>query len=157
MTIKRHFLKADVARNIRVILDSYEIEHTLDGKIEVFETTEFSLILLDGTPIALYINETPFFTVRGAMALKPRKHIVTVDMGAVKFIRNGADVMSPGVVGADESIRPGDLVVVIEERYKKPLGVGTALMSGTEMVKSTRGKAVKIAHHVGDAIWNLSL
>jgi len=156
MTVKRHFLKADVARKIRVLLNSYDIEHTLDGKIEVFETTEFSLILLDGTPVALCINETPFFTVRGAMELKPRKHIVTVDMGAVKFIRNGADVMSPGVVGADKSIRPGDLVVVIEERYKKPLGVGTALMSGTEMVQSTKGKAVKIAHHVGDAIWNLS-
>jgi PUA domain protein len=156
MTIKRHFLKADVARNIRDILNSYDIESTLDGKIEVFETMEFSLILLDGTPIALCINETPFFTVRGAMELKPRKHIVTVDMGAVKFIRNGADVMSPGIVGADESIRPGDLVVVIEERYKKPLGVGTALISGTEMVHSAKGKAVKIAHHVGDAIWNLS-
>ncbi len=154
---RRHFLKAEAARKVLAALSSYDTEHTLRGTLEVVEAARFSLIALNGTAIALYIDGKPFFTVRGALELKPRKHLVTVDMGAVKFIRNGADVMSPGIVAADESIEPSDPVVIIEERHKKPLGVGTALMSGVEMVQSTKGKAVKMVHHVGDAIWELTL
>ncbi len=158
MTIKRrHFLKADAARQILTALTSYDTERTLTGTLEAIDTDRFSLIALNGVPVAMNINGKPFFTVRGALELKPQKHLVTVDMGAVKFIRNGADVMSPGIVAADESIQPSDPVVIVEERHKKPLGVGTALMSGTEMVHSNKGKAVKIVHHVGDAIWDLTL
>lgn len=154
---RRHFLKTDAARQVLAALTSYDTERTLTGTLEVVETSHYSLIALNGTPVAMYVDGKPFFTVRGALELKPRKHIVTVDMGAVKFIRNGADVMSPGIVAADESIEPGDPVIVVEERHKKPLGVGTALMNGTEMKQSTKGKAIKMVHHVGDAIWDLAL
>jgi len=74
-----------------------------------------------------------------------------VDAGAVRFVVNGADIMNPGIVNADPEIAPGDLVVVVEERYRKPLAVGRALIPGTEM--KGEGKAVKSMHHVGDLIW----
>jgi PUA-domain protein len=153
---KRHFLKADVARRVVATLSTYETTNTLAGKLEVLETAERTLVLLNGVPVALCIDKTPFFTVRGAMELRPQRHLVTVDMGAVQFIRNGADVMSPGIVDADESITPGDFVVVIDERHKKPLGVGMALINGAEMRRETKGKAVRIVHHVGDKIWHVS-
>ncbi len=154
---RRHFLKTDAARRVLTALNSYDTEHSLTGTLELVETAGFSLIALNGVPIALCVDGKPFFTVRGALELKPRKHLVTVDMGAVKFLRNGADVMSPGIVAADDSIEPGDPVIVVEERHKKPLGVGTALIRGSEMVQRSKGKAVKIVHHVGDAIWDLTL
>ncbi|MGZ4869923.1 MAG: RNA-binding protein [Halobacteriota archaeon] len=153
---KRHFLKTDVARRVVAALGTYETKNALNGKLEVLETSERTLILLNGVPVALCIGKTPFFTVRGAIELNPQRHLVTVDMGAVQFIRNGADVMSPGIVDADESITPGDFVVIIDERHKKPLGIGTALITGTEMVHETKGKAVRIVHHVGDKIWLVS-
>jgi len=156
-TKKRHFLKADMARRVVATLSTYETKRTLDGKLEVLETSDHTLILLNGVPVALCIEKTPFFTVRGAIELNPQRHLVTVDMGAVRFIHNGADVMSPGIVDADESITPGDFVVVIDERHKKPLGIGTALLTGTEMIRETKGKAVRIVHHVGDKIWHVSL
>jgi PUA domain protein len=149
-------MKADTARSVVASLSTYDTESTLEGRLEVLEAPERTLILLNGTPIALCIGDTPFFTVRGAAELKPRRHLVTVDMGAVQFIRNGADVMSPGIVDADDSIKPDDLVVVIDERHKKPLGIGIALISGLEMVRARKGKAVQIAHHVGDKIWYVS-
>lgn len=157
MTAKRrHFLKADVARRVVAALSTYETKNALKGKLEVLETTERTLILLNGVPVALCIDQTPFFTVRGAIELNPRRHLVTVDMGAVQFIRNGADVMSPGIVDADESITPEDFVVIIDERHNKPLGVGTALITGAEMIHETKGKAVRTVHHVGDKIWHVS-
>ncbi len=154
---RRHFLKADAARRVLAALNSYDTERPLTGTLELVETAGFALIALNGVPIALYVDGKPFFTVRGALELKPQNHLVTVDMGAVKFIRNGADVMSPGIIAAEDSIEPCDPVIVIEERHKKPLGVGTALMSGSEMVQRSKGKAVKMVHHVGDAIWYLTL
>jgi PUA domain protein len=39
----------------------------------------------------------------------------------------------------------------VEERYKKPLAIGRALVTGLEM--KGEGKAVKSLHHVGDLIW----
>jgi PUA-domain protein len=154
---RRHFLKADTARHVLAVLNSYETERTLSGALEVVETSGFSLIALNGVPVAMYIDGEPFFTVRGSLELKPRRNLVTVDVGAVRFIRNGADVMSPGIVAADDNIKPGDPIIVVEERHKKPLGIGIALISGSEMVQSTKGKAVKIVHHVGDIIWDLTL
>ena len=96
-------------------------------------------------------------TVHGILLLKPAKGWVTVDMGAVRFIANGADVMSPGRVGACDMIEKGDLVWVRDEKNLRPLSVGRALMSGSEMVASETGKAIRTLHYVGDDIWNAEL
>ena len=77
----------------------------------------------------------------------------TVDMGAVRFIVGGADVMAPGIVEAD-NIQKGEIVCVIDVDNKKPLVVGKALMTGQEMLKVTKGKGVKNIHYVGDDLWN---
>ena len=82
---------------------------------------------------------------------------VVVDMGAVRFVTNGADIMSPGIVEADDTIVPGDLVVIVDVNNKKPLAIGESLITGPEMVESSKGKAIKSLHYVGDEIWNLEL
>lgn len=96
-------------------------------------------------------------TLHGIMELSPSKKFVTVDMGAVKFLANGADVMSPGIVDSDPAIEKGDLVFIRDVNNKRPLCVGRALISGGEMVPADSGKAVKTMHYVGDEIWNASL
>ena len=78
-----------------------------------------------------------------------------VDMGAVKFVTNGADVMSPGIVDADENIIEGDQVWICDEEHYKPLAVGIAIMNGKQMISERQGKSVKIIHYVGDVLWNL--
>src|SRR5665648_399208 len=87
-TKKRHFLKTDTARLVVATLSTYETKNALKGRLEVLETSDHTLILLNGVPVALCIDKTPFFTVRGAIELNPQRHLVTVDMGAVRFIRN---------------------------------------------------------------------
>jgi PUA domain protein len=99
----------------------------------------------------MMVDDQPFFTVQGAIVLAPQRRLVVVDAGAVRFVVNGADIMKPGIVSADPEIAVGDLVIVVEERHKKPLAVGRALVAGAEM--KGEGKAVKSLHHVGDAIW----
>jgi PUA domain protein len=78
-----------------------------------------------------------------------------VDKGAIRFVSNGADIMAPGIVGADSEIKEGDLVIIVEETYLKPLAIGKALMKGPQMVEADSGKAIKSITHVGDKLWNM--
>ncbi|WP_338097210.1 RNA-binding protein [Methanolapillus ohkumae] len=128
-----------------------------DSKFEVITTDEFKVIFVDGKQMFFEFGGEIFPTVRGALLLSPEKRLVVVDMGAVKFVVNGADVMSPGIVSADPSIQKEDLVVVVDETHKKPLAIGRALISGTEMTASASGKAVKSLAYVGDALWDLEI
>ena len=86
-----------------------------------------------------------------------KEKYATVDMGAINFVIKGADIMSPGIVSADETIKPEETIVVIEENHNKPLAIGISLISGKEMVENTKGKAIENLHFVGDPIWELDM
>ena len=105
--------------------------------------------------IAMNVNGTVMMTIQGILRFHPSNRFVVVDMGAVRFVTNGADVMAPGIVDADEQIEIGMPVWICDEQHHKPLAIGIALMNGIEMVHATKGKAVKMIHYVGDSIWNL--
>ncbi|MBN1540233.1 MAG: RNA-binding protein [Candidatus Thermoplasmatota archaeon] len=126
--------------------DDPELEScTLDGKRSY---------ILNGQVIGMEEGGGFLLTLKGILDLKPSRKWVTVDMGAVKYLANGADVMAPGIIDADPGIEIGDLVWVRDERNLRPLCVGQALMQGVMMGPSDSGKAVKTIHYVGDQIWN---
>jgi len=78
---------------------------------------------------------------------------VVVDMGAVPYVCNGADVMAPGVVDVRGDFQDGSLVVVRDVQHGKALAVGLAQVSSGEMKASERGKMVRNLHYVGDNLW----
>ena len=102
----------------------------------------------------MFYNNKLVFTLSGLNIYKPTNRQVVVDMGAVKFVANGADVMGPGIVDADKNIKPDDVVWICDEKNKKPLAMGLALISGEEMIQKQKGKAVAVFHYVGDVIWD---
>ncbi len=88
---------------------------------------------------ALTPNGTIALSLEGARRLVPRGRYI-VEIG--DFLPRG-DVLAPGVIEADDQIRPGDEVIV---KGEAAFGVGKARMSGWEMVESTRGIAVELRH-----------
>ena len=120
--------------------------------VETGEFLERKVIVVDNKVLGLYDGEQPFLTVRGLLAHKPTLRYVTVDMGAVKFVANGADIMAPGIVEADPAVKEGDFVWIRDERNKQPLAIGRALVPGSAMVRG-KGKAVKSIHYLGDKLW----
>ncbi len=126
----------------------------VDKKLEYVSTDECDFIFVDGEPHLFKIDGKIFPTVRGALKLNPARRRVVVDPGAVKFIINGADIMAPGIVEADNFIKEGDLVIVVEQAHGKALAIGRALVPGKDMAGG-KGKAVKSIHYVGDEIWKL--
>ncbi len=123
--------------------------------VDLAEAEEWKLLIADSEVRGILVGDRPFLTVRGLLACPAKKRWVTVDMGAVKFVYNGADIMAPGIVDADPEIKPRDLVWIRDEKNLRPLAIGEALMSGPEMVASEKGKAVRSIHNVGDALWKL--
>ncbi|WP_225333250.1 RNA-binding protein [Halomicrobium urmianum] len=171
----RHHLRDDavdeietaVAEHLGVELDAESYE-----KVE-FEDSDWNVVLLDGEPLVLYVggeagaassgsgeaatDETePFLTVQGANEYPPERGVVTVDAGAVSFVSDGADVMRPGIVEADDGIDEGDLVAINEEAHGKFLAVGRAMTDGDDMVGDS-GKVVKSIHHVGDDLFEFTV
>ncbi len=125
-----------------------------EEKVDVADCNDRKVVLLDKEPLATFFDEKVFPTIDGLLSMEPTKRYVTVDMGAVKFVYNGADIMAPGIVDADESIEEGDLVWVREVEHEKPLAVGRAMTNGKEMIQSEKGKVVKSLHHVGDEMFD---
>lgn len=121
--------------------------------IDIAEAGDEKILIREERAIALVLGDTIAPTVRALLAFPAQRRAVTVDMGAVPFVYNGADVMAPGIVDADPAIHPGDLVWVRDEKNRRPLAVGRALMDGPTMAREERGKAIETLHHVGDDVW----
>lgn len=158
MEIKsRHHLRSDDVREIESALAD-DLGVQVDGdqyELVEFEEDEYDLVLVDGDPLVLYVDEEPFLTVRGANAYEPTSHVVTVDAGAVQFVSDGADVMRPGITEADETIAEGDLVVIVEESHGKALAVGRAMVDGDDLLGDS-GKVIESLHHVGDDLYGFT-
>lgn len=86
--------------------------------------------------------------------LNPGLHKLVVDVGAIKFITNGADVMAPGIMFFDDNITKGAYVVIHEEKANAILGVGISLVDAEEFSKNKKGKVVKLIHHLKDKMWS---
>ena len=121
--------------------------------VDMAESSEYNLIFVNNDILGLVYEGKPFLTVRGLLKYKPEARAVTVDMGAVPYVTNGADIMGPGIVDADPSIEEGDLVWIRDIKNRVPLAVGMALRSGNSLKSKEKGKAIKAIHNVGDKLW----
>ena len=77
---------------------------------------------------------------------------VVVDMGAIKFVCKGANIMRPGVTKFSE-FQKEQIICIIEESQKKFLGVGKAVISSEEMKTIDKGEVVKNLHYISDEFW----
>jgi PUA domain protein len=149
----------DAARLAESLAAAFGIADPFPPSVERADAGDFDVLIEGGRVIAFIRREPERIapTARLLMQKRPTKAFVTVDMGAVKFVNNGADVMAPGITEADPAIQPGDLVWIRDEKNKIPLAVGEAVVPGAQMPRGPKGKAVKNLHRVGDELWSLEL
>lgn len=111
------------------------------------------IILVNNQPEFFYYENKLIPTLKN---LQKNSHIlkqIAVDMGAVKFIVKGADLMRPGIVEIGSGIEKDDMVLIVDVNNRKPLAVGIALLGSEEMQAQTSGRVVKNIHYLGDEIW----
>ncbi len=124
-----------------------------DDPVDTAEGPDFNLIYVGNDILGLIYEDKPFLTVRGLQRYRPERRFVTVDMGAVRFVTNGADVMGPGITEADDGISVGDMVWIRDEKNRVPLAVGIALRDTEGIRSKEKGKAIQMLHYVGDKLW----
>jgi len=94
--------------------------------------------------VCSYVADTGLLslTLGGARRLAPlNRYWVHLDAPSVK----GGSIFAVGVRDADQSIRPGDEVIVINS-HDEVTAVGRSEMSGREMSELERGRAVSVRH-----------
>jgi len=151
------------SKEIRSIRDSLEsilapshLDLILDPPLDSASFNNTDLILSGGNVVLFRPEESYFPTLRSWLVIPIEKRFLKVDSGAVPFVINGADIMSPGVVDLDEDLKKDDLCVVMEERHNKPLSVSRMLVEASEVDRLSKGKVAKNLHHVGDILWKLN-
>ena len=143
---------AEIAQQLKI-----EIDSLIDSKsnLEKVETEFGQLLLINGKPMFFQSNNVvfPILTAEDVFAQLPK---AVVDMGAVRYVCNGADIMAPGIVRYEGEFSKGEIIVVLDEKHGKPLALGESLYSSIEVNNIKNGAIIKSWHYVGDKIWNLA-
>jgi PUA domain protein len=142
----------EIAERLKV---NVEALFGLKANVEVVEADVGKIYLVNGKPFFFKVGERTLPTLLFQdFALRAPK--IVVDMGAVPYVCNGADVMAPGIVRFEGEFGKGDLVLVVDEKHGKPLALGEILYDSENAKSIKQGIVVKNIHFVSDKIWNFA-
>jgi PUA-domain protein len=128
----------------------------VDSKVnvEAVGTGRGELLLVNKKPFLFRTKETVYPTLAFEEIISKLPKVV-VDMGAVRHVCNGAGIMAPGIVQYEGEFKKGDLVSIVDIKFRKRLALGEA-QYGMDVAKSVKqGVVVKNIHYVSDEIWNV--
>ncbi len=157
---RRYTLKAKESKQIltqaseKLKID-LEIMFGAKASLEVVEGEFGEILLMDGKPALFKTVDSVLPTLLSTEILAQLPTAV-VDMGAVRFVCNGADVMAPGIVRYEGSFNKGNVVVVVDVKHGKPLALGEILYSSDEVKTVKKGPVIKTKHYVSDKVWNFA-
>jgi len=155
---RRHFLKTKEAEALlnkaseKLKVDLMQI-FKAKVNVELIQTEFAEIYLINGKPSLVKAEDNIFPTLvfNEFLASSPK---VVVDMGAVPYVCNGANVMAPGIVRFEGEFRKGDYVIVVDEKHGKPIAVGEIIYDSDTARKVSEGVVTRNIHFVGDRIWN---
>ena len=128
-----------------------KIELKKQKNIKTHDVNEKGVIITgDGiTAVKIGENILPFLDDTDVLEKFP---YVKVDMGAIKFVCKGANVMRPGITKFSD-FESGEIVCIIEESQNKFLAVGKAEISSKEAEDARKCEVIKNMHYISDDFW----
>ena len=143
--------KSESADILRSVSDKWKIELSKNKNLKVhYLDNDAQIIIGNGFKILKIMNE--YFPFLSETSLLEKFPNVMVDMGAVKFMCNGANVMRPGIRNYTE-FKKNEIVCVIEESKHKFLAVGIAILDSSELDGMSKGEVIKNIHYISDKYW----
>ena len=145
--------KSETSKILEQIKSQWKIELHKQKNIKTHDVNEKGVIITgDGiTAVKIGENILPFLD---NIVMLEKFPYVKVDMGAIKFVCKGANVMRPGITKFSD-FESGEIVCVIEESQNKFLAVGKAEMSSKEAEDSSNGEVIKNMHYISDDFWEI--
>ena len=145
--------KSETNQILKLVSEQWKQELPKIKNLKVhFIDDNSQLIIGDGVAI-LKINDDylPFLNQNQTLEKFP---YVIVDMGAVKFMCNGANVMRPGLKKFSKFLKDA-IVCIIEESKHKFLSVGKAISDSSELETMSKGEVIKNIHYISDKYWEI--
>ncbi len=121
--------------------------------VEAIETDKGEMLLMNRKALLFKTGEAVYPTLLFEEFLKTLPKVV-VDMGAIRHVCNGADVMAPGIVRIEGEFTKGTLVLVVDVQHGKKLALGEVQLDAEPARAAKKGVVVKNIHYVSDEIWN---
>jgi len=136
---------------LKIVSERWEIECPKLKNLKVHQISDEAQIITGKGIKILKIDDDylPFLSETDTLEKFPN---VMVDMGAVKFMCKGANVMRPGIKKFSE-FEKDKIVCVVEESQHKFLAVGKAIVSSSELENMEKGEVVKNLHYISDKFW----
>ncbi|MFB5606447.1 MAG: PUA domain-containing protein [Nitrosarchaeum sp.] len=145
--------KSETALFLKTVSEKWGMEFPKIKNLKVHQITDDAQMITGQGIKILKINDEylPFLSETQLLEKFP---YVTVDMGAVKFMCKGANVMRPGIKNHSE-FEKEKIVCIVEESKHKFLAVGKALISSSELKNIEKGEVVKNMHYISDKFWEV--
>ncbi|MBL7015420.1 MAG: RNA-binding protein [Nitrosopumilus sp.] len=143
--------KSETSALLKTVSERWGIDFPKIKNVKVHQILDDAQIITgDGIKI-LKVNDDylPFLSETETLEKFPT---VTVDMGAVKFMCKGANLMRPGIKEFSE-FEKDKLVCIVEESQHKFLAVGKSLVSSSELKTMEKGEVIKNIHYISDRFW----
>ena len=157
---RRHSLKSKQAKQLLSELSEtlhFDVETHYNSKVsvEIAKSSAGNIYLINDKPLFFKIEKKVLPTLMFQDFLSQTPKIV-IDMGAVPYVCNGANVMAPGIVRVEGKFNKGELVQIVDEKHEKPLALGESLADSEIIRNVKKGAVVKNIHFVSDKIWNFA-
>ncbi len=145
--------KSETAIVLKIISEKWNMEFPKIKNLKVHGISNDAQIIVGEGIKILKVNDEyiPFLSELQTLEKFP---YVMVDMGAVKFMCKGANVMRPGIKKYSE-FQKDSIVCIVEESHHKFLAVGKTLVSSDEMSNMEKGEVIKNLHYISDKFWEI--
>ena len=145
--------KSETVQILKSVSDDWKLELPKIKNLKVYYIDDDAQIII-GDGIKILNVDGCYIPLLSEDAILEKLANVIVDMGAVKFMCNGANVMRPGIKKYTE-FKKGDIVCISEESQNKFLAVGKAMMDSSELESISKGEIIKNMHYISDRYWEI--
>ena len=145
--------KSETITLIKELKQEWKIELPKIKNLRFHHISDNEIIITGDGVTAIKIDDKILPHLSEIEILKKFPHVI-VDMGAIKFVCKGANVMRPGITKTS-SFENGDIVCVNEESNNKFLSVGIAKMSSDDAKVTNSGVVVENLHYISDKYWEI--
>ena len=146
--------KSETAEVLKEISSQWKIDLPKIKNLK-FHQIDDEIIIVKGDGLTAIKKDDTYLPFLSEISILEKFPYVMVDMGAVKFMCNGANVMRPGITKHSE-FEKDQIVCVVEESKHKFLAVGRACVSSKDMDSLSKGEIVKNMHYISDKFWESS-
>ena len=143
--------KSETAKIFEELNTQWKIEVPKQKNVRTHQIDEKGVIITGNGVTAVKIGEDilPFL---GDVPILEKFPYVVVDMGAIKFVCKGANIMRPCITKFSD-LEKDEIVCVIEESQHKFLAVGKAKMPSKQLDETEHGEVIKNMHYISDTVW----